>query len=452
MTSGYAYGQYRVMQKLGEGAMGEVFLGMDTMLDREVALKVLRQDLARQPQVVDRFRAEAKILAQMHHPNIAAVHAMVREGDCFCIVMEYVPGVTLDERLRKRGVFAFADAMGVFSQILAAVGHAHNLNIIHRDLKPGNLMLTPRGEVKVMDFGIARALGTRRMTGLGRIVGTLEYMSPEQVRGQEATVSSDIYSLGIVLYEMLTGEVPFCSQSEFDLMRAQLEAPPPSPRMRAPWLSPQAEWALMHALEKQPEGRFRSTAEFASALCAPATTPDIVRTPPPATKLAFSPTIEPARPAGGIWTVKLYQWRTSLSFQLTRIRLKYLPNLLTWLRKYYYTPAVLFVVLCILVALAMNQGGGSSPTIPALKTLPASSTSIPAAGADENTPRPAPAEPLLPPQPQPSPPDETTPLPGNKETSPQPQPAAGAQPAPTKPKSNATKGVEKALDYLKNQE
>src|SRR5215469_9603436 len=252
MNSGYAYGQYRVIQKLGEGTFGEVFLGMDTMLDREVALKVLRQDLVRQPQVVDRFHAEAKILAQMHHPNIAAVHAMVREGDCFCIVMEHVPGVTLDERIRKSGFFAFDDAMGVFSQILAAVGYAHNMNIIHRDLKPGNLMLTPKGEVKVLDFGIARALGTRRMTGLGRIVGTLEYMSPEQVRGQEATVSSDIYSLGIVLYEMLTGEVPFYSESEFELMRAQLEVPPTSPRVLAPWLSPQAEGALMCALEKQP--------------------------------------------------------------------------------------------------------------------------------------------------------------------------------------------------------
>jgi len=448
MTSGYAYGQYRVIQKLGEGTFGEVFLGMDTMLDREVALKVLRQDLVRHPEVVDRFRAEAKILAQMHHPNIAAVHAMVRERDCFCIVMEYVPGVTLDERIHKSGSFAFDDAMGVFNQVLAAVGHAHNLSIIHRDLKPGNLMLTPKGEVKVLDFGIARALGARRMTGMGRIVGTLEYMSPEQVRGHEATVSSDIYSLGIVLYEMLTGEVPFHSESEFELMRAQLEVPPTSPRVLAPWLSPQAEGALMCALEKQPEGRFRSTAEFASALSVP-TTPDIVRAPPPATKLAFGPPMQTARPAGGSWTVKPYPWHTKLSFQLAGVRLKYLPNLLTWLRRYYYTPAVLFVVLCIVVVLAMNQGGGSSPT----RSLPASSTSIPAAPAVQNTQTPAPAEPLLPPQIQPSAPGETTPLPGNKETAPQPQPAAaGTEPAPTKPKPNVRKGVQKALDYLKSQD
>jgi serine/threonine protein kinase len=263
---GTTVGTYRITEKIGEGGMGAVFKGVDMMLEREVAIKMLRPELASQPQVVERFRAEAVTLAKLNHPNIATLYSFLRQGDDFFMVMEFVRGQTLDEAIRKSGAMAFERAVPLLCQALEGIDHAHRMGIIHRDIKPANMMITESGSIKVMDFGIARVLGSARLTRQGSIVGTIEYMSPEQVRGLESDARSDIYSLGILLYEMLTGRVPFSSDSEFDLMKAQIEAAPVPPRTFATHIPLPVEQAIMRSLAKKPEARYQTASEFRAML------------------------------------------------------------------------------------------------------------------------------------------------------------------------------------------
>ena len=263
---GRLIGNYKVLEKIGEGGMGSVWRGVDIMLDREVAIKMLRPELANDPQIVERFRAEAVTLARLNHPNIATLYAFLRQGNDYFMVMEYVRGETLGHAVSRLGAMPCAQALGLFCRALEGVHHAHEMGIIHRDLKPANVMLTPNGSVKVMDFGIARALGASRMTRTGHLIGTLEYMAPELIQGAGGDVRSDIYALGLLLYEMLTGRLPFESNSDYELMRAQVEAAPPPPRVFAPQVPLDIEQALMRALAKRPAARFQSAAEFRAAL------------------------------------------------------------------------------------------------------------------------------------------------------------------------------------------
>jgi serine/threonine-protein kinase len=263
---GNMVGSYKITEKIGEGGMGAVFKGIDLMLEREVAIKMLRPELASQPQVVERFRAEAVTLAKLNHPNIATLYSFLRQGDDFFMVMEFVRGHTLDEAIRRSGAMAFERAVPLLCQALEGIDHAHRMGIIHRDIKPANMMLTESGSIKVMDFGIARVLGSARLTRQGSIVGTIEYMSPEQVRGFESDARSDIYSLGILLYEMLTGRVPFSSDSEFDLMKAQIEAAPVPPRTLDANIPLPVEQAIMRSLAKKPEARYQTAGEFRAML------------------------------------------------------------------------------------------------------------------------------------------------------------------------------------------
>ncbi|HXG63814.1 MAG TPA: serine/threonine-protein kinase, partial [Blastocatellia bacterium] len=263
---GNILGNYRIVEKLGEGGMGAVYKGVDMMLEREVAIKMLRPELSSQPHVVERFRSEAITLAKLNHPNIATLFNFLREGSDFFMVMEYVRGETLEDVIRKQGAMPVERAIELFAHVLEGIDHAHRMGIVHRDIKPANMMLTDTGSLKVMDFGIARVLGTSRMTRQGNVIGTVEYMSPEQVRGEECDARSDIYSLGILLYEMLTGRVPFASSSEFELMRAQIEELPPPPRTFAAHIPLPIEHAIMRSLAKKPEARFQTAGEFRVAL------------------------------------------------------------------------------------------------------------------------------------------------------------------------------------------
>jgi serine/threonine-protein kinase len=216
--------------------------------------------------VVERFRAEAVTLAKLNHPNIATLYSFLRQGEDFFMVREFVRGQTLDDAIRRTGAMAFERAVPLLCQALEGIDHAHRMGIIHRDIKPANMMLTESGSIKVMDFGIARVLGSARLTRQGSIVGTIEYMSPEQVRGLESDARSDIYSLGILLYEMLTGRVPFSSDSEFDLMKAQIEEAPVPPRTFAAHIPLPLEQAIMRSLAKKPEARYQTAGEFRSML------------------------------------------------------------------------------------------------------------------------------------------------------------------------------------------
>jgi serine/threonine-protein kinase len=259
---GSVVGNYRIIDKIGEGGMGAVFKGVDLMLEREVAIKMLRPELARQPQVVERFRTEAVTLAKLNHSNVATLHSFFRQGEDFFMVMEFVRGQTLDDVIRAQGAMKCDRAIELFCMALEGIDHAHKMGIVHRDIKPANMMLTDTGSIKVMDFGIARVLGSDRLTKAGHLIGTVEYMSPEQVRGEETDARSDIYSLGILLYEMLTGRVPFNSSSEYELMRCQIEVAPTPPRVHAPHIPLSVEQAIMRSLAKKRDARFQSASAF----------------------------------------------------------------------------------------------------------------------------------------------------------------------------------------------
>ncbi|MEK6288580.1 MAG: protein kinase [Acidobacteriota bacterium] len=298
---GNLVGSYKITDKIGEGGMGAVFRGIDVMLEREVAVKMLRPELSQQPNIVERFRSEAVTLAKLNHPNIATLYSFVRQGDDFFMVMEFVRGETLDGLIRRSGAMACDTAIALLCQALEGIDHAHKMGIIHRDVKPANMMMAEGGTLKVMDFGIARVLGTARMTKQGNIVGTIEYMSPEQVRGQETDARSDIYSLGILLYEMLTGRVPFSSDSEFDLMKMQIDDAPQPPRVFAAHIPPAVEQATMRALAKRPEARFQTAADFRDALlsargAAAAPSINVAPSSSQATQLIGSPVAPPAGP------------------------------------------------------------------------------------------------------------------------------------------------------------
>lgn len=264
--NGQIFGNYKIEQKLGEGGMGAVFRGVDMMLERDVAIKFLRPELSSQPQVVERFRSEAVTLAKLNHPNIATLYNFMRQGESFFMVLEFVRGTTLDNVIQQRGALPADQAVPLFCQVLDGIQHAHDFGIIHRDIKPANMMLTEKGTLKVLDFGIARILGTARMTRQGNIIGTIEYMSPEQVRGFETDARSDIYSLGMLLYEMLTARCPFDMQNEFELMKAQIEQYPVPPRQLNPAIPESVEQAIWRAIQKDPAHRFQSASEFRAFL------------------------------------------------------------------------------------------------------------------------------------------------------------------------------------------
>jgi serine/threonine-protein kinase len=258
---------YQILAKIGHGGMGTVYRGVDVLLEREVALKFLRPELARDPELADRFRAEAVVLARLHHPHIAALYGLHRHGEEFFMAMEYVPGDTLEQVLARVGRLSVEQAAAVASMVLDALEYAHKRGIVHRDIKTANIILTPEGEAKVMDFGIARVLGTARRTRLGFVVGTLGYMAPEQIQGLDADGRTDLYALGIVLHEMLAGRLPFEADTEWALMQAQVQQPPPP--LRTLVAVPEAlEAAVLRSLAKSPADRHQSATEFKRVLTA----------------------------------------------------------------------------------------------------------------------------------------------------------------------------------------
>ena len=262
---------YRILEKLGEGGMGVVYKAVDTSLDRVVAIKVLGGELARNPELEQRFRAEAKAQASLNHVNLATLYAfLVKDGSAW-MVMEYIEGETFAGMIERRGPIPAQEAVPLFRQALLGLGYAHRMGIVHRDIKPGNIMVNRQGIVKVMDFGIAKVLGNRGMTRTGTQMGTAWYMAPEQVTNKGVDIRSDIYALGITLYEMLSGHVPFESDSDYQVMTDHVNTPPPPPTQFYPYIPQGVVNAVLKALAKDPGARFQTTEEFGAALEQPET-------------------------------------------------------------------------------------------------------------------------------------------------------------------------------------
>lgn len=258
-------GPYEVTRLLGEGAYGRVYAAVDTRLGRTVAIKALRSEIVGDGESLSRFRAEARNLAGLNHPNIAMLLDIYEEGSSETMIMEFVSGKTLEEILARTGILSAEEALSVVVQAASGLLCAHKGGLIHRDIKPSNLMISDSGTVKIMDFGIARTRGSLRQTKAGQAMGTPIYLSPEQCRGGEGDEQSDQYSLAVVLFELLSGRPPFEAENEFDLMRAHLEAPPPAIGKFVPQAPRILGGAIARALSKKPSDRFESVEAFARA-------------------------------------------------------------------------------------------------------------------------------------------------------------------------------------------
>ena len=263
--AGQHLGDYEILGVLGAGGMGKVYKVRNVISDRVEAMKILLPNLASEKELADRFLREIKLLATLHHPNIAALRTALTLDNQLVMIMEYVDGVTLSSRLQQ-GPIPPADAVRYVDQVLAALSYAHKLNIVHRDIKPANMMLTADGSVKLMDFGIARSGGDRSLTTTGTTLGSLNYMPPEQVKGEGADARSDIYSLGVSLYEMVTGMLPFEGASNYSLMAAHLEQIPKAPIVHKPGLPESLNQIILMALAKDPAKRFQTADAFRGAL------------------------------------------------------------------------------------------------------------------------------------------------------------------------------------------
>lgn len=257
---------YQINAHLGQGGMGNVYRATDTMLGREVALKMLHPQLTIQPQFLERFKKEARVLAQLLHPNIAVIYNFIEQGGNHFMVMEYVEGTTLDDLLKRYGALPVEFLVPVFIQALEGLQHAHRKTIFHRDIKPANLMLTPDGTVKLMDFGIAKVQGEQKMTQVNKIVGTVEFMAPELIQGKEASAASDIYSMGITLYELVAGKLPFESDTDFNLMQDILKKKVNPPEKINSNVPRALSDIIMKAIDKKPESRFADARAFQQAL------------------------------------------------------------------------------------------------------------------------------------------------------------------------------------------
>jgi len=260
--------RYELRECIGIGGMARVYLAHDRVLNREVAVKILNPALAADPLFVERFRREAQAAAALNHPNIVTIYDTGTTDDTYFIVMEYVPGPNLKEIIRAHGPLPEGDALTIGAQVAAALGVAHAHHLIHRDIKPHNILRSPEGSAKVTDFGIARAAGASQLTATQTVMGTAHYLSPEQALHQPLDGRSDLYSLGVVLYEALTGRVPFDGDSLVAVAMSQVHDSPPPMRQIKPDISPRAEAVVMRALAKDPAARYQSAAEMGAALLA----------------------------------------------------------------------------------------------------------------------------------------------------------------------------------------
>jgi len=254
--------RYHLREPLGSGGMSCVYLAYDPVLDREVAIKILPAELARDPVLRERFHEEARALGGVEHPNLIRIFSVGQEGPISYYSMELITGMSLKEVLAAAGRLTVGEALAVMGQVLRALEAVHRAGIVHRDLKPGNIMLDASGRVVLMDFGLARRAERQDLTVAGAVLGTPEYMSPEQARGEKADERSDLYSVGVMLYEALAGHPPFGGKDTIAILRQHVQAPVPSLRGAAPGTPTELERIIVRLLAKKPSERYPHVAEL----------------------------------------------------------------------------------------------------------------------------------------------------------------------------------------------
>lgn len=254
--------RYQIIRLIGEGGMANVYLAHDTILDRDVAVKILRGDLAGDEKFVKKFQREAISASSLNHPNIVELYDVGEDNGEYFIVMEYVEGKTLKSLVKKRGALTLAEVVDIMLQLTSAIAHAHDSYIIHRDIKPQNVLILDNGMVKITDFGIATALNNHELTETNSIMGSVHYLPPEQANGNGATVKSDIYSLGILMFELLTGRVPFKGDNAVEIAIKQMKTPIPSVRKYNEEIPQSVENVILRACAKNPKNRYDSAREM----------------------------------------------------------------------------------------------------------------------------------------------------------------------------------------------
>ena len=250
--------RYEVIRSIGEGGMANVYLGYDTILDRNVAIKVLRGDLSNDEKFVRRFQREALSASSLAHPNIVEMYDVGEDDGLYYIVMEYIEGKTLKQLLKKRGTLTLSEAIDIMSQLTDGMAHAHDSYIIHRDLKPQNIMIKDDGQIKITDFGIAMALNSTQLTQTNSVMGSVHYLPPEQASGKGCTIKSDIYSMGIIFYELLSGSLPFKGDNAVEIALKHMREPLPSLREENSAIPQSIENIVKKATAKNPKNRYDS--------------------------------------------------------------------------------------------------------------------------------------------------------------------------------------------------
>ena len=248
--------RYQIIKSIGEGGMANVYLAHDTILDRKVAIKILRGDLSNDEKFVRRFQREALSASSLSHPNIVEMYDVGEDNGLYYIVMEYVEGKTLKQLLKKRGNLTLSEAIDIMLQLTDGMAHAHDSYIIHRDLKPQNIMIQDDGQVKITDFGIAMALNSTQLTQTNSVMGSVHYLPPEQANGKGSTIKSDIYSMGIIFYELLSGSLPFKGDSAVEIALKHMKEPLPNLMDSDSSIPQSIENIILKSTAKNPKNRY----------------------------------------------------------------------------------------------------------------------------------------------------------------------------------------------------